>query len=332
MVKKVLANGEACRKCVRAEEMLRSRGVWEQIDEVIVLRDEEPESEGARLARAHGVTLAPFFVVREGSDERVYQSTLELAAALTGARSSPPIAADLSSEEAVAGAAEALSARTPEEILRWGVERFGPRLAVAFSGAEDVILIDMAHRAGLPIHVFCLDTGRLHPQTYHYIDRVRTHYGVDLSVLSPTPSLLETFVRKKGLFSFYAEGHAECCSVRKLEPLQRALQPFALWVTGQRRDQSPTRADVHVLEADRSALGAAVGRLKLNPLALWSSARVWQYIRERGVPYNGLHDQGYVSIGCEPCTRPLRPGEHERAARWWWEEGTQRECGLHVRA
>lgn len=334
MVKKVLADGEPCRKCARAEEMLRARGVWERIDEVLVFREAEPHSEGARLARVHGVSVAPFFVVREGATERVYLSTLELIAAVAGPKPAPalPAVGDLASESAVASASEALSVRSPQDILRWGVERFGARLAVAFSGAEDVVLIDMAQRAQLPVRVFCLDTGRLHPQTYLFIDRVRAHYGLELSVFSPSASALEAFVKRKGLFSFYADGHAECCGVRKLEPLERALQPFDLWVTGQRRDQSPTRADVQVLEADRVTSGEAVARLKLNPLALWSSARVWQYIRDNGVPYNGLHDQGYVSIGCEPCTRPHRPGEHERAARWWWEESTRRECGLHGRA
>lgn len=335
MVKKVLESGEPCRKCVRVEEMLRARGGWERVDEVLVLRDSEPDSEAARLALQYGVKLAPFFVVRDATGERVYENALDLfkviapAAQPDGVRTSKALPATV---EEVAAAAEALSPRTPQEILRWGLDQFGEQLALAFSGAEDVALIDMAHGLGLPYRVFCLDTGRLHPDTYRFIERVRAHYGVEVTLLSPDAPALQAFVQQKGLFSFYQDGHAQCCGLRKLEPLRRALEPLRAWVTGQRRDQSPTRSDVQVLELDESLSGSGAPRLKLNPLALWPSARVWQYIRERRVPYNALHDQGFVSIGCEPCTRPLRPGEHERAARWWWEESTQRECGLHTRA
>jgi len=332
MVKKLLADGTPCRKCARAEELLRARGAWARIDEVLIFHESQPEGEGARLAQRHEMTSAPFFVVREDADERVYSSTLELLARLREPRTPVPQPdGDLSSPAALAALTEALAAREPDEILRWGLERFGSAIALAFSGAEDVVLIDMARRMKLPLRVFCLDTGRLHPKTYRFIDQVRAHYEVDVAVLSPNATLLEGFVQRKGLFSFYADGHAECCRVRKLEPLERALAPLHAWVTGQRRDQSPTRASVPVLEIDAPASGSRAARLKLNPLTSWSSARVWQYVRDNGVPYNGLHDEGYVSIGCEPCTRALRPGEHERAARWWWEADTQRECGLHVR-
>jgi phosphoadenosine phosphosulfate reductase len=334
MVKKVLVNGEPCRKCARAEEMLRARGIWERIDEVLLVSESDPSSPGAALANRHGIASAPFFVMRDGDDERVFDSTLELIKAVAGAPKASAPAGELQcSPEAVAALAEALSVRSPGEILRWAVERFGEHIAVAFSGSEDVALIDMAWRSGLPMRAFCLDTGRLHPETYRFIDRVRGHYRLELDMLSPQASTLQAFVRRSGLFSFYSDGHAQCCSVRKLEPLQRALAPLRAWVTGQRRDQSPTRSDVQVLELDRLGATAATGgvRYKLNPLALWSSAQVWRYIRDNGVPYNALHDMGYVSIGCEPCTRPLRPGEHERAARWWWELETQRECGLHTR-
>jgi phosphoadenosine phosphosulfate reductase len=334
MVKKLLENGEPCRKCARAEEMLRARDAWRRIDEVLVFCESEPDSEGARLALRHGVSVAPFFIVRDADGERVYESTLELLRTLgTGARrvEPPRLEADLPSAEAVAALADTFDARSPEEILSWAFSRYGSSLGLAFSGAEDVALIDMAQRLGQPATVFCLDTGRLHPETYRFIDRVRAHYGLEISVLSPSAAPLEAFVKKKGLFSFYADGHAQCCSVRKLEPLRRVLAPFRAWVTGQRRDQSPTRADVQVVEVDRASASEHGPRIKLNPLALWSSARVWQYIREHDVPYNELHDRGFVSIGCEPCTRSLRPGEHERAARWWWEAETQRECGLHAR-
>jgi phosphoadenosine phosphosulfate reductase len=137
-------------------------------------------------------------------------------------------------------------------------------------------------------------------------------------------------VQKKGLFSFYQDGHGECCGVRKVEPLRRALKDYRAWLTGQRRDQSPTRTNVAVFELDVAHGGPEGPLLKANPLAALSLADTWQYLRDNEVPYNELHDRGFVSIGCEPCTRAIRPGEHERAGRWWWEEATKRECGLHL--
>ncbi|HKO92064.1 MAG TPA: phosphoadenylyl-sulfate reductase, partial [Polyangiaceae bacterium] len=231
----------------------------------------------------------------------------------------------------LADAVQRLESASPAAVLAWGLERFGQSCGIAFSGAEDVVLIDLAAKSGLPYSVFCLDTGRLHEETYRFLDRVRAFYGIEIQIFTPQAEPLQAFVRKKGLFSFVEDGHGECCGIRKIEPLKRALRPFRAWATGQRRDQSPTRTDVKVLEVDGNFTGDAGKLLKLNPLAGWSSARVWEYIREERVPYNALHDHGFVSIGCQPCTRPLRPGEHERAARWWWEEATQRECGLHVK-
>lgn len=228
--------------------------------------------------------------------------------------------------------ADELRDKPPAEILSWGLRRFGARCAIAFSGAEDVVLLDMAVRSGLPFSVFCLDTGRLHEETYRFIDRVRAFYGLDIQIMSPEPEPLQAFVRRKGLFSFMEDGHGECCGIRKVEPLRRALSQFEAWVTGQRRDQSPsTRGSVSVLERDATFSGVSGNLIKLNPLSFWSSAQVWSYIRTERVPYNELHDHGFISIGCQPCTRPIRPGEHERAARWWWEDATQRECGLHVK-
>jgi phosphoadenosine phosphosulfate reductase len=186
----------------------------------------------------------------------------------------------------------------------------------------------MAQKSGLPFSVFCLDTGRLHPETYRFIDTVRQYYGIEVAVISPNFVSVEALVKKKGLFSFYEDGHGECCGVRKVEPLRRTLADYEGWITGQRRDQSPTRTDVPVAIWDRTHKPG--GMVKANPLAAVTQAEVWKYIRENDVPYNELHDRGFVSIGCEPCTRALRPGEHERAARWWWEDATKRECGLHV--
>jgi phosphoadenosine phosphosulfate reductase len=141
---------------------------------------------------------------------------------------------------------------------------------------------------------------------------------------------VEKLVREKGLFSFYNDGHQECCGIRKVEPLRRALSTLNAWVTGQRRDQSPsTRAEVPVVQADPTFSTPDHELIKFNPLANWSSQQVWDYIRENAVPYNPLHERGFISIGCEPCTRAVLPGQHEREGRWWWEEATKKECGLH---
>jgi phosphoadenosine phosphosulfate reductase len=219
----------------------------------------------------------------------------------------------------------------PKDILAAALNEFSPEIGISFSGAEDVALIDMAVKAGFPFRAFSLDTGRLHPETYQFLEKVREHYGISLEVFFPRPDAVERFVREKGLYSFYRDGHKECCGLRKVEPLRRALDGLRAWVTGQRRDQSPsTRAQVPVVEID-SAFGSSERLLiKFNPLARWTSKQVWTYIRENHVPFNPLHERGFVSIGCEPCTRPILPGEHEREGRWWWEEATQKECGLHT--
>ncbi len=344
MVKKVLASGEPCSKCAQAEEVLRRRGLWERIDEVIYAREVDPSSPGMLLAQEYDVKLAPFFLVKRGADVTVFTSVIQLvkevleraggssprtssvASSTTTSPSAPGATVPLQKEEVEAAALE-LGEAAPARILEWAQSRLGRGLALAFSGAEDVALIDLAVRNGLPFSVFCLDTGRLHAETYRYIDRIRKHYGVAIEVVFPTAARVEALVRKKGLFSFYDDGHAECCGIRKVEPLRRVLAEAAGWATGQRRDQSPTRADVPTVVWDTSH--KPTGMLKVNPLARWSQKDVWTYIRDNDVPYNELHDRGFISIGCEPCTRVTRPGEHERAGRWWWEEATQRECGLH---
>jgi phosphoadenosine phosphosulfate reductase len=328
MVKKRLKNGEPCQKCAQAEDLLKTRGLWSQVDDVIWAEEGNPDSAGMQLAARHGVELAPFFIVRDGDDQKIFTSTLKLVKELA------PAAADVASKPAgeidVPSLALEYDTKDPSAILRWGLERFGQDCAIAFSGAEDVMLIDMAVKSGLPFSVFSLDTGRLHPETYAFFEKVRAHYGIEIELVNPDPTLLEPFVKKKGLFSFYEEGHKECCGIRKVQPLKRTLAKYRAWVTGQRKDQSPTRAEVAVLQVDSAFSGKSGELLKLNPLANQTLADVWRYIRGNSVPYNSLHDRGFVSIGCEPCTRPPRPGEHERAGRWWWEEETQRECGLHV--
>lgn len=227
--------------------------------------------------------------------------------------------------------AATLASRSPHDILRLALDEFSPEIGISFSGAEDVALIDMASTIGVPFRVFSLDTGRLHPETYQFLEKVRTHYGITIETYAPQAEAVQALVRSKGLFSFYADGHKECCGVRKVEPLVRALAPLRAWVTGQRKDQSPgTRADVPVIQLDRTFGAADKPLVKFNPLSFWTSKQVWAYIREHKVPYNTLHDRGFISIGCEPCTRATNPGEHERAGRWWWEEETKKECGLHL--
>lgn len=227
--------------------------------------------------------------------------------------------------------AESYAARHPQEILAFAIEEFSPDLAISFSGAEDVVLVDMASKLGAKPRLFTLDTGRLHSETYQFIEKVREHYGLPIEVFFPRPEAVEKLVKEKGLFSFYEDGHKECCDIRKVEPLRRALSSLRAWVTGQRRDQSPgTRAQVPVIQVDPTFGNNGHQLIKFNPLANWTSKQVWSYIRENNVPYNALHDRGFVSIGCEPCTRAILPGQHEREGRWWWEEATKKECGLHA--
>lgn len=223
-----------------------------------------------------------------------------------------------------------LAGKNPRFILKQALTLFD-NVAISFSGAEDVVLIDMALSMKKDIHVFTLDTGRLHPETYRFIEKVREHYNIEIELLTSDRNVLDDFVKRKGLFSFYRDGHQECCGIRKVEPLRRRLKTLDAWITGQRRDQSlATRQDL--LEVDYDAVFASEDHalIKFNPLLNWKSAQVWDYIDAHQVPFNELHQQGFISIGCEPCTRPVLPNQHERAGRWWWEESTKKECGLHV--
>lgn len=353
MVKKQLEGGRACEKCLLAEELLRNKGLWGRIDEVVWAVDGDPNSPGILLAARKGVKLAPFFVVRDDAGtERTYESVLRLIRECFGSQlgsnsesSNTVLAtpgAPILPRNGASGPIEPIAERelcnildqirncSPQRIIDWALERYGNDCAISFSGAEDVMLIDLAKKSGKPFSVFCLDTGRLHPETYEFIERVREHYGITIEIYWPDVRKVQELVRNKGLFSFYRDGHAECCSIRKVEPLERALGKYCAWVTGQRRDQSPTRKNVEIVELDRVHQGLAGPLLKFNPLAALSLGEVWSYLRDEGLPYNPLHDRGFVSIGCAPCTRAARPGEHERAGRWWWEDSTKRECGLHL--
>lgn len=201
------------------------------------------------------------------------------------------------------------------------------------SGAEDVALIEYARLTGRPFRVFSLDTGRLNPETYRFFDTVEKHYGIRIEYMFPDAVEVQGLVRSKGLFSFYEDGHQECCRVRKVRPLRRALKGLRAWITGQRKDQSPgTRSEIPVVQVDPvfEGLDGGIGSLvKWNPVANVEGGDIWNFLRAMEVPVNSLHSQGYISIGCEPCTRPVLPGQHEREGRWWWEDSKAKECGLH---
>ena len=223
-----------------------------------------------------------------------------------------------------------LQNKKPRSILKAALESFD-NIAISFSGAEDVVLIDMALNIRKDIKVFSLDTGRLHSETYQFIEKVRKHYKIEIEILTPERELLEPFVKEKGLFSFYKEGHQQCCGIRKVEPLRRKLLQLDAWITGQRKDQSlDTRQDIPEVQIDTTFSTNEKQLIKFNPLLNWGSAQVWDHIEAYQVPYNELHQKGFISIGCEPCTRPVLPNQHERAGRWWWEEATKKECGLHA--
>ncbi|KAK4421344.1 5'-adenylylsulfate reductase 1, chloroplastic [Sesamum alatum] len=229
--------------------------------------------------------------------------------------------------------AEELQNASPLEIMDKALEKFGNDIAIAFSGAEDVALIEYAHLTGRPFRVFSLDTGRLNPETYKCFDEVEKRYGIRIEYMFPDAAEVQALVRSKGLFSFYEDGHQECCRVRKVRPLRRALKGLRAWITGQRKDQSPgTRSEIPIVQVDPvfEGLDGGIGSLvKWNPVANVKSTDIWNFLRAMDVPVNSLHAQGYVSIGCEPCTRPVLPGQHEREGRWWWEDAKAKECGLH---
>ncbi|MFT6397564.1 MAG: phosphoadenosine phosphosulfate reductase [Bradymonadia bacterium] len=228
----------------------------------------------------------------------------------------------------------ALNARfadaSASDVLRWAMEQYGDRLVVASSfGAEDVVLIDLAAKISKNVRVFTLDTGRLHQETYDVLEAVVDKYGIEVEVMSPDTVSLQELIRAKGPNSFYAsvDNRKECCSVRKVEPLKRVLNTADAWVTGLRREQAVTRSEIQHFERDDSN----GGMLKVNPVASWTHDEIWDHIHANNVPYNRLHDQGFPSIGCAPCTRAIEAGEDVRAGRWWWESPELKECGLHRR-
>lgn len=221
--------------------------------------------------------------------------------------------------------AEGLS---PQELLAHARQAFGDRVALASSfSPEDQVLTDMLAGLSPRIGIFTLDTGRLPQETYDLLDRTARRYGIEIQVLFPDRSDIEDLIARTGVNSFYdsIENRKACCHARKVVPLRRKLSQLDAWVTGLRREQSVTRSDVGRVEWD-----AAQGLVKLNPLADWTNEQVWDYVRAHDVPVSVLHDRGYPSIGCAPCTRAVEPGQDARAGRWWWEQPEHKECGLHV--
>ena len=214
-------------------------------------------------------------------------------------------------------------------LLRRIARKFSPAAFSSSLGAEDMVLTDLIFTDALPIDAFTLDTGRLPVETYTLLDAIAVRYGARLRVLFPRTESVEAYVTENGINGFYGsvELRKSCCHIRKVEPLRRGLAGKRAWITGLRREQSVTRNDLAVESFD-----AEYGLTKFNPLADWSHEEVWAYIRARQVPYHALHDRGYPSIGCAPCTRAVAAGEDIRAGRWWWENPESKECGLHVQS
>ncbi len=219
---------------------------------------------------------------------------------------------------------------SPAEIISAGLKvADGPvALACSFS-VEDVVIVDLLQEVAPQVRLFALDTGRLNEETYEVAEAVSQRYGIAIDWFFPERDAVEKLEREKGLFSFREslDNRHECCRIRKVEPLQRALKGLGGWITGLRREQSVTRTGLAPLEVDTSNGGI----LKINPLLEWSEAQVWEYAESKRLPVNKLHRQGYPSIGCAPCTRAIKDGEHPRAGRWWWEDPEHKECGLHRR-
>lgn len=219
-----------------------------------------------------------------------------------------------------------LEQATPAAALRWIAEQFPGQVVFSTSfGQEDQVLADLIWKNDIPIRIFTLDTGRLFQETYDLMDLTRAKYKKPFAVYFPESSAVEKFVEEKGFNGFYdsVDNRKQCCYIRKVAPLNRALKGAKVWITGLRAEQSDNRKDMPIWEWDESKQ-----LYKYNPLIHWTFEQVLNYLKTNNVPYNRLHDEGFISIGCAPCTRAVQPGEHPRAGRWWWEQ-SQKECGLH---
>jgi phosphoadenosine phosphosulfate reductase len=222
---------------------------------------------------------------------------------------------------------ELWSGLTAEEILTKVLELFGNKVTFATSmGAEDQVITHILAKLSKSANIFTLDTGRVFPETYDLLHRTVNRYGLQIKSFYPDTTQVEEMVNSKGINLFYEsiENRKLCCHVRKIVPLRRALTGMDAWITGLRREQSVTRTDLKIVEWD-----GGNGLIKINPLLEWTEEQVWDYIKNNSIPYNKLHDQGFPSIGCQPCTRAIKKGEDLRAGRWWWEMPDSKECGLH---
>ena len=229
------------------------------------------------------------------------------------------------------GAASRLETATPQEVVAWALQRFGAERSAVVTGlqAEGVAVADMALQVDPQARIVTIDTGRLPAETYEYVDALRERWGRPIEVVHPDAALLGEYTSSFGLNAFYGsmERRLDCCHIRKVEPLERILRGVDAWMTGLRRSQSERRATTPVVELDLEHGGIA----KVNPVASWSEEQVVAYLAARGVPRHPLYAKGFRSIGCAPCTRAVAPGEHPRAGRWWWEDGLDKECGIHHR-
>lgn len=226
--------------------------------------------------------------------------------------------------------AKDLETKSAQEIVAWALETYGDKIALASSfSIEDVAVIDMMMKVRKDARIFTLDTGRLNQETYDVMDAIKSKYDIKLEVMFPEREAVETMVREKGFNHFYdsIENRKECCKVRKVQPLRKMLSTLDGWITGLRSEQAVTRTDTPVVEIDEAFGGIA----KVNPIISWSEEQTKAYLKENNVPYNALHDKGFPSIGCAPCTRAIKKGEDLRAGRWWWEDPKFKECGLHAK-
>lgn len=330
MVKKRLANGDPCEKCAQTEEMLRRRGVWERIDSVVYADEGDDASPGVELGRRHGVEVAPFFILEfEDGSEAVYTSGMKLLrdhlSQPSVAKAAPPNRAPGGSADDLEVLRDAWNSLDAPAIVAAALERFRARCAVVVSGGEDVVLLDMAVKSGLPFEALFVDTGRHHAETYALLDALPRQFGIEIRSVLPDREALVTFLEAKGQNAFLRDGHEECCQLRRRAPLTRALADFDAWLGLGRlgRELDPARAP-SVIEID--ALHATAGRslFRIDPLIHWDNNAVWNYVRKHDVPHNALHDRGYRFIGCEPCTRAIRPDQADAEGLWWWEAEERR--------
>ena len=353
MVKKIMEDGQDCKKCREVSQRLEEGNELKFIDEIIYADVRDPDSNGIKVAKDRNIEIAPFFIVEENGQESIYKTYMqfkrkvlqkviekadvEIEEKRKAKIQEEPIdlpqyktKRELKSSLDIEKLNEDFNSKTPQEVLKWALSELHPQIALAWSGAEDVAIVDMMIKINPKARIFTLDTGRLNCETYEVIDKVRAKYGINVEVLFPDAEKVEEMVQKGGVNLFYkgVENRKTCCKVRKVQPLQRQLSTLDGWITGLRKDQAVTRTVMKKIEIDETFGGI----IKVNPLADWTHKDVWDYIRENDVPYNKLHDKNYPSIGCEPCTRSVKSGEDIRAGRWWWETPDSKECGLHIKS